>query len=133
MKVTGSCHCRFITYEAEVDPATASICHCTDCQKLTGSVYRVSVRAAPDQFRLLSGNPTIYIKTADSGAKRAHGFCPKCGAPIYATALERPAPYALRIGALDQRAELKPRRRIWCDSAIAWSQDVSALTGSPRG
>ena len=38
MKVTGSCHCGQITYEAEVDPETVRVCHCTDCQKLTGRV-----------------------------------------------------------------------------------------------
>jgi hypothetical protein len=43
MKVEGSCHCGQISFEAEVDPLTVSICHCTDCQTLTGSAYRVTV------------------------------------------------------------------------------------------
>ena len=132
MKVTGSCHCGFITYEAEVDPGTASICHCTDCQKLTGSVYRANVRAEAGQFRLLSGEPAIYIKTAESGNRRAHGFCPKCGGPVFATSLEQPAAHSLRIGALDQRAQLKPQKRIWCDSAVGWSEDISALLKTGR-
>ncbi|MDE2362601.1 MAG: GFA family protein [Hyphomicrobiales bacterium] len=127
MHVTGSCHCGFIAYEAEVDPATARICHCRDCQKLSGSAFRANVRAEIGKFRLLSGEPAIYIKTAESGNKRAHAFCPKCGSPVYTTALEQPAPHNLRIGALDQRAELKPRRRIWCDSMITWSEDISGI------
>jgi hypothetical protein len=36
MKVDGHCHCGEIVFEAEVDPNTASICHCSDCQTLTG-------------------------------------------------------------------------------------------------
>jgi len=36
MKVQGSCHCGRITYEAEVDPGRVSLCHCTDCQTVTG-------------------------------------------------------------------------------------------------
>ena len=40
MKVHGTCHCGQITFEAEVDPDRASICHCTDCQILSGSPYR---------------------------------------------------------------------------------------------
>jgi len=34
MRVTGGCHCGQVTYEAEVDPATVRVCHCTDCQRL---------------------------------------------------------------------------------------------------
>jgi hypothetical protein len=33
MQLTGGCHCGHITYEAEVDPETVRVCHCTDCQK----------------------------------------------------------------------------------------------------
>ena len=36
MKIDGGCHCGFITYEAEADPEQTTICHCTDCQMLTG-------------------------------------------------------------------------------------------------
>ena len=58
MRIQGACHCRDISYEAVIDPARVSICHCTDCQALTG-------------FELRSGSPKVYIKTGDSGAKRA--------------------------------------------------------------
>jgi hypothetical protein len=67
MKVTGGCHCGHITYEAEVDPATVKVCHCTDCQKLTGTAFRATVASLPETFRLMSGTPKIYIKTAESG------------------------------------------------------------------
>ncbi len=40
MRIDGQCHCGGITYEAEVDPATARICHCTDCQVLSGTAFR---------------------------------------------------------------------------------------------
>ena len=85
MKIDGACHCGAITYEAEIDPAGVRLCHCTDCQTLSGSAFRVTVSAADGSFVLLSGEPTIYIKTAESGAKRAHAFCEDCGTPIYAT------------------------------------------------
>ena len=50
MKIDGSCHCGAIRYEAEVDPGDVSICHCTDCQKLTGSAFRVTVAAEEARF-----------------------------------------------------------------------------------
>ena len=81
MKVTGGCHCGQITYEAEVDPATVRACHCTDCQKLTGTAFRTNISSLPGTFRLKTGTPKIYVKTAESGNKRAHGFCAECGTP----------------------------------------------------
>jgi len=41
MKIDGGCLCGHITYEAEIDPAQVSICHCTDCQTLSGSAFRI--------------------------------------------------------------------------------------------
>ena len=84
MKVQGACHCGDVSYEAIVDPARVSICHCTDCQALTGTAYRVTVPTLIRDFELRSGSPKVYIKTGDSGAKRAQAFCPRCGSPIYA-------------------------------------------------
>lgn len=130
MEVQGRCHCGRITYEADVDPSLVGICHCTDCQMLTGSVYRVSVPAMRDAFRLKSGTPKIYVKTADSGTKRAHGFCGDCGTPVYASDVgDAPPAYMLRIGCLDRRAELAPQRRIWCRSLLSWSLDVAGVPG----
>ena len=128
MKVHGSCHCGQITYEAEVDPEKVTLCNCTDCQQLTGSAFRVSVPASADRFRLLTGTPKVYLKTADSGAKRRHAFCPNCGAPISATAdTDSPQGYMLRVGSMAERANLPPKRRIWCKSALPWAQDVSGV------
>ena len=42
MKVQGNCHCGTITFEGEADPEKARICHCTDCQTSTGSVFRTN-------------------------------------------------------------------------------------------
>jgi len=125
MRVDGRCHCGAISFEAEVDPETTGICHCTDCQGLTGTAFRVTVRAPADRF-VLRGKPTIYVKTADSGRRRAHAFCPTCGSPIYATSAD-PKFYGLRVGTLRQRRELRPRRQSWCASALPWSSDLEEL------
>jgi hypothetical protein len=129
MKVTGSCHCGQVTYEAEVDPATVRVCHCTDCQKLTGTVWRAGISSLPGTFRLMSRAPKVYVKTAESGNRRAHAFCPECGTPIYSTTPEpTPSIYGLRVGGLDQRAELgRPTRQQWCRSALPWSMDLRAV------
>jgi hypothetical protein len=81
MKVDGGCHCGNIRYEAEVDPATVVICHCTDCQTLSGSAFRTVVPTKEGSFRLLSGVPKVYVKTGESGNRREQTFCPNCGYP----------------------------------------------------
>ena len=128
MKIDGSCHCGKVTYRAEVDPGNVSICHCTDCQTLTGSAYRANIPASVESFTLLTGEPRIYIKTtAESGTKRAHAFCGDCGTPIYAAAVSNSQSYSLRVGTIKQRAQLHPRRQIWCRSALPWSMDINAV------
>ena len=125
MKLEGSCHCGDITFEAEIDAGAVRICHCTDCQTLTGSAYRVTVQTPVGGFLLRSGTPKIYTKIAESGNKRAHAFCPNCGTPIYSTDLHGPGTYGIRVGTLKQRRELRPRRQIWYRSALPWVIDIS--------
>jgi hypothetical protein len=127
MKVEGRCHCGQITYEATVDPERVTLCNCTDCQMLSGSAYRVSVPAPREGFLLLTGHPKVYVKTAESGARRAHAFCPDCGSPVYSIAVVNPLAYSLRVGCLRQRDELPPRKRIWCRSALGWSTTLDEL------
>jgi hypothetical protein len=69
MKVDGSCFCGYLTYAAEIDPATVQLCHCKDCQILGGSAFRVVVPALEGSFRLLTGEPTIYVKDADRASR----------------------------------------------------------------
>jgi len=132
MKIQGGCHCGRIVYEAEIDPNTVWLCHCTDCQALTGTAYRAVVQTPGASFRLLRGEPKIYIKTADSGIKRAHGFCSDCGTPIYGSAVSNTKTYSLRIGTIKQRAELRPVRQIWCRSALPWSMNLAAVEKADR-
>ena len=128
MKVQGSCHCGQIAYEAEVDPDRVTLCNCTDCQMLTGTGFRVSVQAPKATFRLLKGQPKVYVKTADSGTRRRHAFCVNCGTPVHSSAdSDDPPAYSLRVGCLDKRAQLEPKRRLWFKSALAWAQNVSAV------
>jgi hypothetical protein len=135
MRVTGGCHCGQITYEAEVNPETVRVCHCTDCQRLTGTAFRAAIASLPGTFALKSGTPKIYIKTAESGNQRAHAFCPACGTPIFAAApTPNPSTYGLRVGGIDQRAQLaQPARQIWCRSALPWSMDLTKVERIEQG
>jgi hypothetical protein len=131
MRVEGRCHCGKISYEATVEPDTLSICHCTDCQTLSGSAFRAVISAPAESF-VIRGTPKIYVKTAESGNQRAQAFCAECGTPIYASAPSNPTTYSLRVGAIKQRAQLRPRRQIWCRSALPWAMDLRGLNQHER-
>jgi hypothetical protein len=136
MKIHGSCHCGAITFEAEADPEKTSICHCTDCQASTGSAFRTNIPVRGGDFQMLSGEPTIYVKTtADSGHPRAQAFCPKCGSPIYSTTPgDGPkAAYMVRVGILRERDQFAPRVQNWCRSALPWVDDLSGMRRNDKG
>ena len=130
MKIEGSCHCGAITYEAEVDPAMSRICHCSDCQTMSGAPYRAIVVAKEEDFHILSGEPKIYVKTAESGNKRAQGFCGECGTALFATSVgEGPKIYGLRLGAIKQRDQIRPTGQIWTSSEQSWIHDLDKIPG----
>jgi hypothetical protein len=78
--------------------------------------------------RLLSGKPTEYRKTADSGNVRLQAFCPHCGTAIYATSTgDEPKAYNVRLGALRQQNELVPCRKIFVRSQQQWVNDLNSI------
>lgn len=130
IKISGACHCGQVTYRAVVDPDQVSICHCTDCQALTGSAFRVTVTARNEDFELTGAAPSIYLKTGESGGIRRQHFCSSCGSPVYVTGDE--TGIGLRWGGIRERDRLVPTAAIWCSSAAPWLEDVARLPGKAR-
>jgi hypothetical protein len=125
MKIDGCCHCGYISYEAQIDPEKVVICHCTDCQTLSGSAFRTVALTHENAFRLLSGKPKVYVKTGESGTKRVQSFCPECGTPIYSsTIVDGPKVYGVRVGTSRQRDQLVPKTQLWCRSSQRWLADL---------
>ena len=128
MKVDGACHCGNLTFETEIDPDTVRICHCSDCQILSSSAFRIAVSVDEADFKLLSGEPKIYIKMADNGNKREQVFCPECGMYIYATSVgDGLRKIGIRVPTLTQRNELTPTRQFWNRSAQPWVEKIAAI------
>ena len=128
MKVEGECHCGAIQFEAQIEAEKIVVCHCTDCQVLSGTAFRTVVFTLPDALTFSKREPKVYVKTAQSGNPRAQGFCAECGSAIYATSVgDGPKVYGLRAGSLKQRETLVPTRQVWRSSALSWVDDVGAL------
>jgi hypothetical protein len=132
MRVHGSCHCGAIAWEGEVDPARASVCHCGDCQRLSGAAFRASVPVKAEDFVLLRGDPARYVKTAESGNRRVQAFCGHCSSPLYSADAVGAKIFSLRIGTLAERAELPPQRQIWCEAALPWTARLLDVPGTAK-
>jgi hypothetical protein len=87
------------------------------------------VRAQPGTFKILTGEPAVYVKTAESGNKRVQAFCRRCGSPIYATSpgAEEPKLYNIRLGIVRQHSQFVPKVQIWCRSAEPWLGELGAI------
>lgn len=131
MKVDGACHCGKIGFEADINPDHVVICHCTDCQTMSGAPYRASVPAKRQNFTL-RGEPKTYVKIADSGTKRMLAFCGDCGTALYSTTPENQQVFNLRLGAVRQRALLPPKSQGFCRSAMPWAMDIGGIRRLPE-
>lgn len=128
MKIDGACHCGDLTYEAEIDPDNVVVCHCTDCQVMSATAFRIVARSKPNELTLLSGEPSTYSKIGTSGAERVLTFCPRCGTNVFSTtAGEGPKVYSIRTGTIRQVAELVPVAQQWTRSEQPWIDRVPSL------
>ena len=127
MQVEGGCHCGAVRFAAEVDEGDVSVCHCRDCQRLTGTAFRTSVtaRGAP---RLLAGPPNVYVKIGGDGSRLEQHFCGACGSPLFVRS-EGGEDWGVRWGALDGREALAPVRAIWRSREVPWLGRVPELPG----
>lgn len=131
MQIDGACHCGRIRFSADIDPSRVMVCHCEDCQVLSGAPFRAVV-AAPIETFVLHGEPKHYVKVAASGNRRAQVFCPECATPLFATAPENPTSVIIRLGCVRQRAQLMPAAQIWQRSSLPWLPALSGIPGSPE-
>jgi hypothetical protein len=86
-----------------------------------------------ETFRLLRGEPKVYVKTAESGNRRAQAFCTECGSRLWAAAEKDTPLYNLRVGTLRERAQLRPQVQLWCRSAMPWLTELGAVPKKMQG
>ena len=122
----GSCLCGQISYEARGEPAIAANCHCTDCQKSTGSGH-ASLAGFADDAVTISGTPKAYSKAADSGRGVTRFFCPNCGSPLYSEVEAMPGLKFFKMGAFDETGPYTPSAAFYAKSAKPWDQPAQGL------
>src|SRR5213592_91255 len=95
LPLTGGCLCGGVRFEVTEPLVSAGYCHCTRCQRRTGSAAAVSARVAPGSLRVTSGQQLIASFDPPDGWKKA--FCSACGGALWAQNPDDPVVVAVRM------------------------------------
>ncbi len=106
---------RFELTEPLVD---AGYCHCTRCQRRTGTAASISGSSAPGALRLLSGEDRLARFSPPDGFDKV--FCASCGSALYSQSPARPEVVGIRFGALDGDPGIRPQYRQFVAYAAPW-------------
>lgn len=118
--LTGSCQCPGVRYQCTAGPASIYACHCTECQKQSGSAFGTSMLIPRDKFTITQGEPRTWVRTSDSGRKVDCLFCPDCGTRIVHLPQHSPAMAIVRGGTLDDTSGVHLAGHIWTRSRQPW-------------
>ena len=119
MEIKGGCLCGAVRYTAEADPTSATVCHCRDCQKFTGSTFATLVRV-PKEAMTIEGALKTFSSIGGSGNPILRHFCAECGSSIAEESAMRPDTIVLNVGTFDDPTVSKPGREIFRDDAVPW-------------
>ena len=119
--LTGGCLCGAIRYTVSVPVSELRACHCTQCQKSTGTAGTVNAVLPSEAFKITQGKPRRYDAKADSGRTLYRFFCGDCGSPIYSQRATAPERVVVRAGTFDDSGDMKITANIWTKSARPWA------------
>ncbi len=126
-KLTGSCQCGAVTYEVPVEPKNAGKCHCTMCQKSTGSGSATVVFYDLADLKL-GGELKTYTYVSDRGNPVHSHFCPNCGTKIYLSSDDAfPGMALIHAGTLDDTSHVKPQFVVFDKRRPSWDGDDPAI------
>ena len=117
--ITGSCLCGGVRFELTEPPTHAGYCHCTRCQRRTGTGSSVQARIDGTTFRLVSGERLVKAwRHPDGGFEKC--FCSECGAHLFSRNPDDPRQMSIRLGAFDSDPGVRPSWRAFVAYAAPW-------------
>ena len=117
----GSCQCGEVHYQIKGEPLVLYRCHCTECQKQSGSRFGMSMWIRNDDFEILRVSLKHFHRIADSGGKMECFFCGNFGVRIFLKTLNiKHDNIVLKPGTLHNTQALQPTADIWLKSKQAW-------------
>jgi hypothetical protein len=116
--LTGGCLCGGVRFELAVPPESAGYCHCTRCQRRTGTAASPQARVDGHAFRVLQGSDLIRAWSPPGGFEKC--FCGECGAHLFSRNPDDPAQLNIRLGAFDGDPGVRPTWRAYVAYAAPW-------------
>ena len=129
----GGCLCGAIRFEITEAFLSAGYCHCTHCQRRTGTGSSANARVPRSGFRILQGADALSSFKAPTGVPKL--FCSHCGSALFSGDPLSDPEVAIRLGALDGDPAIRPSYRQFTDSSVSWEvipEDGLARFGGPR-
>ncbi|KAI0749283.1 DUF636 domain protein [Daedaleopsis nitida] len=129
IKLTGSCYCKKLEYEVNLDSADdarTSLCHCQNCKKAFGTNFGLTAKVPKDAFRYTRGAPKEHAADNGGGATVVHReFCDDCGSFVleYGEEAKEHSRY-ICVGSLDEPDALPPKGEFFCKSRAGWMPEV---------
>lgn len=118
LPLTGRCGCGAVRFELSESPLSASYCHCTRCQRRTGTAASANAIAVPGSFRIVAGEQALRAWRPEGGAEK--WFCGECGSALFSRRPGDPERLAVRMGAFDRDPGVRPRERHFVAYAAGW-------------
>jgi hypothetical protein len=116
----GGCLCGGVRFELSEKPVGALYCHCTRCQRRTGTGVSVSALTAPGSFRILAGEELVRAWDPGDGGW-VKSFCSRCGGQLFTTSAGESERLSVRMGAFDGDPGVRPSAHQFSDYAPAWA------------
>lgn len=117
--LTGGCLCGGIRFELSEPPVSAGYCHCTRCQRRTGTAASAQARIDGSTFTLLQGEDLVKCwRHPDGGFEKC--FCSECGSHLFSRDPDDPRAMSIRLGAFDGDPGVRPTHRQFVAYAADW-------------
>jgi hypothetical protein len=110
--------CGGVRFEVTETPLSAGYCHCTRCQRRTGTAASVSARIAPGSLQVVSGAELIEAYEPPDGFHKL--FCAACGSALWSRHPKNPDVVSVRLGAFDTDPGVRPSYRQYVAYAAPW-------------
>jgi hypothetical protein len=120
LPLRGGCGCGAVRYEISAPLESANYCHCTRCQRRSGTAASANARVARGSFRVLSGEQSLRAWRPRGGFEK--WFCGDCGSAIFSCDPNDPQRMAIRLGTFDADPGIRPSARQFVAYAAAWEQ-----------
>jgi hypothetical protein len=120
LPLAGGCQCGRHRYSLATAPRSLYACHCTACQRQSGSAFGLSMPVDRAGLTWEGPDPAAWSRQAASGRHVGALLCPDCGTRLAHVPERDPSVLNLKPGTLDDTAWLRPVAHLWLASAQPW-------------